>query len=206
MKNLEEFINVNQDFHPIIRAGLAHHQFETIHPFFDGNGRIGRMLIPLMLCRAGIISDPILYLSLYIKHHREQYYALLQDTRNSGDWETWIDWFLTGIITTAAQAAEAVSRITDLYGAHREIISQQGSAAPNALRVHEFMVARPVTSARILAEQLNITVPTVQKAIGVLQALDIVREMTGKKRNRIYAYKKLLDILDEGTEPLPAAG
>ncbi len=187
---------------PLIRAGLAHVQFETIHPFLDGNGRLGRLLITLVLFEAGVLREPILYLSLFLKSRRDDYYRLLQEVRQAGAWETWMEFFLTGVAETAEQASETARDLIAMFEAHRQMIGTLGRAAPSALRVHEFMQARPIVTIQTVADGLQISFPTASGALENLEELDIVRETTGKQRGRIYAYSDYLALLDRGTEPL----
>jgi Fic family protein len=187
---------------PLIRAGLAHVQFETIHPFLDGNGRLGRLLVTLILVEAGVLHEPILYLSLFLKSRRDDYYRLLQEVRQAGAWETWMEFFLTGVAETAEQAAETARELIAMFEAHRQQISTLGRSAPSALRVHEFMQARPVVTTQAVADGLKTSFPTASGALEKLAELGIIRETTGKQRGRIYAYSDYLALLDRGTEPL----
>lgn len=187
---------------PLIRAGLAHVQFETIHPFLDGNGRLGRLLITLILVEAGVLHEPILYLSLFLKLRRDDYYRLLQEVRQVGAWETWMEFFLTGVAETAEQAADTARELIAMFEGHRQQISRLGRSAPSALRVHEFMQARPVVTIQALADGLKTSFPTASGALEKLAELGIIRETTGKQRGRIYAYSDYLALLDRGTEPL----
>jgi Fic family protein len=188
----------------LLKAGLAHVQFETIHPFLDGNGRVGRLLITLLLCEEGALTKPILYLSLYFKTHRQQYYELLQQVRDDGAWNEWLRFFFRGVRETSNQAVEAARSILELFDEDRRTIRDNlGRAAGSALRVHEHLQENPVVTTRRAAEEMSLSRPTITSALDNLQDLGIVREMTGKERYRVYAYDDYLDILDEGTEPLP---
>jgi Fic family protein len=189
---------------PLIRAGLAHVQFETIHPFLDGNGRLGRLLITLMLCEAGALREPILYLSLFLKSRRDDYYRLLQEVRQAGRWEAWMEFFLTGVAETAEQAADTARELMILFDRDRAAIRAFGRSAPSILRVHEFLQRRPIVTIRAVSKELQLSFPTVGKALELMAAAGIVREMTGKRRHRLFAYSKYLSLLDKGTEPLPA--
>jgi Fic family protein len=182
---------------------LAHVQFETIHPFLDGNGRVGRLLITLLLWEEDALTKPILYLSLYLKANRDRYYELLQNVREEGAWEEWLRFFLMGVQETSNQAVEAARSILELFEEDRgRIRDELGRAASSALRVHEHLQENPVvTTARVNAT-MDISRPTITSALDNLQDLGIVREMTGKERYRVYAYDDYLGILDEGTEPL----
>jgi len=201
---LERFLHSdNPALPPLIRAGLAHVQFETIHPFLDGNGRLGRLLITLILCEAGILREPILYLSLFLKSRRDDYYRLLQEVRQAGTWETWMEFFLTGVAETAEQAAATARELIAMFGAHRQKIAGIGRAAPSALRVHELMQASPIVTIQTISEKLGISFPTAGTALENLAGIDIIRETTGRRRGRIYAYSEYLALLDRGTDPIP---
>ena len=189
---------------PLIRAGLAHVQFETIHPFLDGNGRLGRLLIALILVDGGVMREPVLYLSLFLKSRRDDYYRLLQETRQVGTWETWMEFFLTGVAETAEQATDTARKLIAMFENHRRGIAVLGRSAPSALRVHEFMQGRPVVSIQTVADGLHTSFPTVGDALRRLADLGIVHEVTGKRRGRIYAYSDYLEVMGRGTEPLPA--
>lgn len=197
---LEKFLH-DETFPSLVRAALAHVQFETIHPFLDGNGRIGRLLITLLLCHDHVIPQPLLYLSLYLKKNRSRYYELLQHVRETGDWETWIDFFLTGVDETARQAADTVGRLLRLFQADRTRIYELGRAAGSAPRVHEFMQRQPVVSSSRVVTELGLSKPTANAALAQLVQLGVAEEITGQQRSRVYAYQAYLRILSEGTEP-----
>jgi len=202
---LEHFLHSEEaSLPPLIRAGLAHVQFETIHPFLDGNGRLGRLLVTLILCEAEILREPILYLSLFLKSRRDDYYRLLQEVRQAGTWETWMEFFLTGIAETAEQATATARDLIAMFDAHRWKISGIGRAAPSALRVHELMQASPIVTIQTVSKKLGISFPTAGMALENLAKIGIVRETTGRQRGRIYAYSEYLALLDRGTDPLPA--
>jgi Fic family protein len=200
---LEKFLH-DENYPSLIRAALAHVQFETIHPFLDGNGRIGRLLITLLLCHDQTIPQPLLYLSLYLKQYRSEYYDLLQRVRASGDWEAWLDFFLTGVDETARQATDTVARLLQLFQADRARIYDLGRAAGSAPRVHEFMQRQPVVSSARLVGELGLSKPTANAALTQLVQLGLIKEVTGRQRNRVYAYQEYLGILSEGTELPPA--
>lgn len=203
VSDLERFIHAEKPVLPVlIRAGLVHVQFETIHPFLDGNGRLGRLLITLMLIEAGVLKEPILYLSLYLKTNRNEYYELLQRVRKRGDWEAWLDFFLTGVTETANQAAETARQILDLFEADRHRIAQLGRPAASALRVHQQLQQRPLIAIQDAATRLGISTPTIGKSIRHLEDLGIVKEITGRQRGRVFIYSAYLAILSTGTEPL----
>ncbi len=203
LDDLERFLHASMPHVPtLIRTGLIHHQFETIHPFLDGNDRLGRLLITFLLCAEGALREPILYLSLYFKTHRQRYYDLLQSVRERGDWEAWLEFFLSGVRDTADQAADTARRILKLFDEDRTRIQDIGRPAASALRVHEFLQTRPLVSIATVTDALGISHPTVAKSLTHLQRLGIVREATGRRRGRMFAYHRYLAILGEGTEPL----
>jgi Fic family protein len=187
---------------PLIKAALLHVQFESIHPFLDGNGRVGRLLVTLFLCVHGVLRKPLLYLSLYLKTHRADYYRLLQEVRERGAWEAWLEFFLDGVAETANQAFDAASRIVDLFKADRERIGLESARAGSALRLHELLQQNPFATAATLVRATGLTTPTVNAALADLQHLDIVQEVTGRRRGRVFAYGAYLAILNEGAEPL----
>jgi Fic family protein len=186
----------------LVQLSLIHVQFETIHPFLDGNGRIGRLLITLLLCARGALHEPLLYLSLYFKTHRTRYYELLQKVRLEGVWEEWIEFFLEGAAITAAQAADTAVRLVKLFADDRTRIQGLGRTASSALRTHEYMQKNPLINIPKAAASLNLSFATVASALQELQALGIVKETTGRQRGRIYSYQQYLKIVSEGTEPL----
>ena len=203
MAALERFIHATDDDLPaLVRAGLTHVQFETIHPFLDGNGRLGRLLITLMLCDAGLLREPLLYLSLYFKRHRNTYYELLNEVRHTGDWEAWLRFFLEGVHEVAEGAVATARSALGLVAANRARI-QEGRRASSALRVHRAMVERPVDSINGLAERTGLSGPTVAAALKLLQGLGFVSEVTGRQRGKIFAYDTYLGVLREGTEEPP---
>ncbi|MDZ7749166.1 MAG: Fic family protein [Halofilum sp. (in: g-proteobacteria)] len=203
MSDLERFLH-DEDlpFSALIKAALAHVQFETIHPFPDGNGRIGRLLIALLLHEEGVLRQPLLYLSLYFKQHRAEYYRLLDATRRDGDWEAWIDFFLEGVQTTASGAVDTAHRLVELFRDDAERIRGLGRAAANALRVFDALRARPVANINDLAKRAGVSYPTAARAVTALQELDIVHEITGRSRDRVFAYRRYVEVLNEGAEPL----
>lgn len=187
----------------LVKAGLVHVQFETIHPFLDGNGRLGRLLITFLLCAGGVLSEPLLYLSLYFKSHRQAYYDLLQSVREQGDWETWLEFFLDGVIETSTQAADTAKRILALFERDRARMNNLGRAASSAFRVHQYFQNRALGSVPAIRKEVGLSAPAIRNAISILEEAGIVREITGKRRERVYAYTDYLAILSEGTEPLP---
>lgn len=199
---LETFLHDRATYPVLVRAALAHVQFETIHPFLDGNGRLGRLLITLMLCQEQSLKEPILYLSLYFKQNRSRYYDLLQEVRHRGDWEAWLEFFLNGVTETSEQGVESARRLLDLFAKDREKISALGRPAFSALRLHSELQRTPLLSMPVAARKLGMSQPTVQKSLDHLREIGIITEITGKQRGRLYEYTSYLRILDEGTEPL----
>ena len=187
----------------LIKAGLLHVQFETLHPFLDGNGRIGRLLVTLYLCINGVLNKPLLYLSLFLKTHRAEYYRLLQEVRENGNWEAWLDFFLTGVAQTANQAFEAATHIVDLFRQDRERIATEGERANSRLRIHDLFQLNPFLTSNQLVRQTGLSSPTVNTALADLQRLGIIEEVTGRKRGRVFSYRRYLSVLNEGTDPLP---
>lgn len=205
MSALERFLNDDDTRLPaVVRAGLAHVQFETIHPFLDGNGRIGRLLVTMLLYHAGVLAEPLLYLSLYLKQHRSRYYALLESVRREGDWEEWLEFFLEGVRSTAEGAAVTARKLATLFREDRVRIEPRGRLAGSALRVHEALKSRPVTTLKETTQRTGLAMPTAANAMGLLVDLGVARELTGKRRNRVFAYDQYLRLLEEGTE-MPAA-
>jgi Fic family protein len=203
LDRFEHFLHDEKHKLPVlIEAGLIHVQFETIHPFLDGNGRLGRLLITLLLCAKGVLQEPLLYLSLYLKTHRQRYYDLLQRVRSEGVWEEWIEFFLEGTETTARQAADTAVQILHLFEADRKKIRTMGRKAASSLAVHEYLQEHPLTKIGPAAKSLKLSIPTITSALETLIKLKIVKESTGKRRDRLFAYPRYLHILSEGTEPL----
>ncbi|MBO9379515.1 winged helix-turn-helix transcriptional regulator [Sphingomonas histidinilytica] len=202
--SFEAFLHEDRSRLPaLIKAGLLHVQFETIHPFLDGNGRVGRLLVTLFLCVNGVLHSPLLYLSLYLKTHRPDYYRLLQEVRELGAWEAWLEFFLDGVAETANQAFDAAARIVDLFKQDRDRIAAESERAGSALRVHDHFQQNPFLTANLLVGRTGLTAPTVNAALADLERLGIVEEVTGRRRGRVFGYRRYLAILSEGTEPLP---
>jgi len=201
MGALENYLH-QEDVPTLIKAALAHVQFETIHPFLDGNGRLGRLLITFLLCASGVLKEPLLYLSLYFKTHREAYYDLLQRVRTEGVWEEWVSFFLQGVLETSEQAVTAARSILTLFEADRIKIEALGRTASSALRVHQALQKNPILTITNAEKNTGVSYPTASTALKHLQKLGIVRETTGRERNRLFVYDAYLRILGEGTEPL----
>lgn len=204
MGRLELFLHDKPKATPVLlKAALAHVQFETIHPFLDGNGRLGRLLIPLLLCEQGVLGKPMLYLSLYFKAHRQHYYDLLNNVRVTGDWEAWLDFFAEAVISTATQAVDTAQRLVELTQADRRAIEPLGRAAKSTLLVHRSLMEHPVATLGKVVERTGLTPATANKALGHLSRLGIVKELTGKKRNRVFSYAAHIEIVSQGIEPPP---
>lgn len=184
----------------LLKAALAHVQFETIHPFLDGNGRLGRLLIGLLLCEHKVLREPTLYLSLYFKQHRAAYYDLLNRARHEGDWEAWLEFFAEAVAHTAGQAVDTVQRLSLLAQEDRRRIHGLRRPSGSALRVHHELLRRPVINARQLQRLTGLTAATVNKSLDHLCTLGITRELTGQKRNRLFSYDAYMSILNEGSE------
>lgn len=201
MSQLERFLNDLPEPTPVLlKAALAHVQFETIHPFLDGNGRVGRLLITLLLCEQQVLREPMLYLSLYFKTHRRHYYELLNRVRDTGDWEAWLDFFAEAVIFTANQAVETAQQLLALSNQDRDRIVTLGRAAPSALQIHRLLMEHPITTSKWLVGKTGLTPATVNKALVNLGQLGIVRELTAQKRNRLFSYQGYVEIMNRGTE------
>jgi Fic family protein len=194
MGDLESFFH--SDSPPLVKAALAHVQFETIHPFLDGNGRIGRLLITLMLCHDKVLREPLLYSSLYFKQRRQQYYAELNAVRESGDFERWLEFFATAIRVSAEQATATGQRIFTVFREDRLRLRELGRQAPAALLVQEALQSKPLATIAALTKSTGLTTPTVTQALRALESLNIVRETTGRARGRIFSYARYLDALN----------
>ena len=203
VSDLEKFVHSENNKLPhVVQAGLLHVQFETIHPFLDGNGRIGRLLITLLLCSSGILREPLLYLSLYFKKHRAEYYELLEVVRKNGDWEKWLTFFLDGVAETAEGAVQTARRLVHLFESDRVRIQNSGRKSGSLLRVHEALKQRPLSTVSGAASRSGLSFPATGSSMESLVEMGLVRELTGKKRNRVFIYDEYLAVLSEGTEPI----
>tara|TARA_R110002072_G_scaffold302737_2_gene488218 strand:- start:45276 stop:46436 length:1161 start_codon:yes stop_codon:yes gene_type:complete len=202
MQTLEQFLHGDSELPVLVKAALAHVQFETIHPFLDGNGRVGRLLITLLLCHAGQLSQPMLYLSLFLKQNRTDYYRLLDVVRNEGDWEAWVTFFLQGVADTADAAVDTAKRLMALFDKDRQEIQKAGRKANSALRVHDALKARPVHRLQEIAKATDLSFPAATAGMKLLTDLKVAVEVTGKQRNRVFVYGDYLSVLNEGTENL----
>ncbi|NTV10603.1 MAG: Fic family protein, partial [Zoogloea sp.] len=199
---LERFVNdVDNTTAPVIKAAFAHVQFETIHPFMDGNGRLGRLLIPLVLVEAGVLKEPLLYLSVFFKRHRQTYYELLQQVRTHGDWEAWLLFFVDAIADTASQAVATAQQLTALHARDKARLGSLGRLAGSAMQVLDALFARPIVNIPAITGATGLTAATVGKVLDALEhQLGIVRELTGLRRNRVFAYSAYIALLNQ--EPL----
>ena len=201
MGRLERFLHdLGNPYPTLIKAALAHVQFETIHPFLDGNGRLGRLLIAFILHHDKLLAQPLLYLSLFFKQHRPEYYRLLDLVRTDGDWEAWLDFFLEGVEQIASNAVETAKRLLSLFQHDEQNIQTLGRSASSTLRVFRVLCERPLATLNQICESTGLSFPAAAKGMRQLEQLDIAREITGQQRNRVFAYQQYLSILNEGTE------
>lgn len=201
MGRLERFLHdLDNPYPTLIKAALAHVQFETIHPFLDGNGRLGRLLIAFILHHDKLLAQPLLYLSLFFKQHRPEYYRLLDLVRTDGDWEAWLDFFLEGVEQIASNAVETAKRLLSLFQHDEQNIQTLGRSASSTLRVFRVLCERPLATLSQICESTGLSFPAVSKGMRQIEQLDIAREITGQQRNRVFAYDRYLAILNEGTE------
>jgi len=201
MGKLELFLHDQPEKTPIlVKAALAHVQFETIHPFLDGNGRLGRLMITLLLCSEKVLKEPMLYLSLYFKTHRQRYYELLNEVRLTGDWEAWLDFFADAIIHTATQAVETAQQLMKLSDKDGLSINGLKRISGSAHLIHKAMLECPIASPNWIQEKTQLSAATVNACLRELENLGIVKEITGRKRNRLYSYLEYIRIMNEGTD------
>ncbi len=198
---LEKFLHSKKFPLPtLIKVAIVHVQFETIHPFLDGNGRLGRLLITFMLCLTGLLKEPLLYLSLYFKIHRKKYYDLLQTVRENGDWETWIEFFLTGVYDTAHQAFDTAQKLVTLFKTDEEKIKAQDKDTAGVLKAFNYLKTRPISNTKNIVKESQISLQTVLRSLKTLEELGLVKELTGKHNNKIFVYTDYMNILNKGTE------
>ncbi len=201
MGDLELFLqNKNIRMPSLVKAGLAHTQFETIHPFLDGNGRVGRLLITLVLIHEGALEKPLLYLSLYFKKHREEYYERLNAIRKEGNWEGWLKFYLRGIYEISVQAVDAARAILSLQEKHRAQIMKLGRAAGSAMRLFDLIFQKPFVTVNLVSRDLSLSAPAARRAITNLEQLGILKETSGKQRDREYLYEQYFNIILSGIE------
>lgn len=201
LSNFEAFLHVDS-LPSLIKFGIAHVQFETIHPFLDGNGRLGRLLIILQACHGGMLSQPVLYLSLYFKKHRKVYYALLQEVREHSRWEVWLEFFLEAIIVSSQQAIQAAHEMNKIFAEDLEKISSLKRAAPSAQAAFSYLMQVPQVSVKQLAESIQLSAPAARSTLKKLMALKIVEPVSAKQRDQIYIYRRYVDLLEAGADPL----
>lgn len=201
MGNLEKFIHDMKSVTPVLlKAAISHVQFETIHPFLDGNGRLGRLLISLLLYENKVLQKPLLYLSLYFKIHRQAYYEHLTNVRINGDWEKWIDFFADAVIHTSNQAVNTAKNLIALINDHEAKVNSMGRASSTALVVYRCFVKQPVLNANAIQTQTSLSAATIHSSLENLIKLGILEEVSQKKRNKIFVYKEYINILNDGTE------
>ena len=196
----EKYLHSDDTLHPLVRAGLLHVQFETIHPYLDGNGRIGRLLVTLLLDHWKLLTKPLLYLSLFFKRHRDDYYRRLNAVRVDGDWEGWLDFFLDGVATIAEEAVASARELFALVAEDRARVLASERMSIGALRLFELLPRHPIVTVASAMRLLETTKPTAGKAVELLAAAGVLVESTGKKRDRSFAYRAYLDRLKVGTE------
>lgn len=201
--NLEEFLHDDNSMPVLIHCGLAHAQFETIHPFLDGNGRIGRLLITFLLCHREVLERPLLYLSYYLKSNRSEYYERLMKVRHQGEWEGWLEFFLTGVLETSRSATETAREILALRESSRHRVGERFSGSPNALRLLDYAFERPVLSIRMAEDFLDCSYGTARNLVGDFEELGLLREITGQKRNRRYRFDPYLEVFERQSLPTP---
>jgi Fic family protein len=199
MSDLEKYMNADDELDVLIRAGLIHYQFETIHPFLDGNGRVGRLLITLFLMEKNILSTPALYISYFLKKNRIDYYDRMTEVRNKGDYEQWVRFFLQAVYESALDASETIGKLAALHDINMDKISNFGRASANAKKLFTYLEANPIIEIRRTAKALDMAYNTAASAINRLCDAGILEEVSGKDRNRLFSYKDYLDILREGT-------
>lgn len=201
MGALEKFIHGDPVQTPtLMKAGLVHAQFESIHPFLDGNGRLGRLLIPFIMIAEGALSSPLLYLSLYFRQRRQDYYDALDRVRTHGDWEGWLSFYLDGVAQVAEQATTTATKLIGIFKEHETAIQELGRPRFSALKVHELLKKRCVVSIPTICKELDLSFPTANKTLGHLQRLGFVKEISGKRRHRVFSYAPYLEILQAGME------
>lgn len=203
LSDLEAFLHADVDLPALVNVGLVHAQFETIHPFIDGNGRVGRLLITFLLCQRKILRQPLLYLSLYLTRHKPEYYERLMAIRDYGDWEGWLKFFLQGVAEVANQATDTARRILQLREEHRDFVSQHIRGSANGLRLLDFLYQRPVVSVGLVTRELAVSNPTANKLVNQFNNAGLLVEITGRQRNRLFSYESYLSLFEDDL-PQPA--
>jgi len=204
LAGLETFLHAQIDLPIPVMAGLVHAQFETIHPFVDGNGRIGRLLITFLLCQRGLLRRPLLYLSHYLRRHRDEYYSRLMAVRDQGDWEGWLKFFLRGVGEVANQATETARQILHLRETHRQFVSEKTSTT-NALRFLDYLYQRPVVTAGLVGRALEVSPPTANGLVNQFFNIGLLSELTGRQRNRLFSYQPYLRLFEDSPDEPPVA-
>ncbi len=199
LEDLEAFLNADDRIPPLIKIGLVHAQFETIHPFIDGNGRMGRLLITFWLCRKGILARPLLYLSIYLKAHREEYYSLLQEIRFEGNWESWLKFFLRGIRDVSSEALTNAQEIIRLKEQLLDTVIRENAGGLNAIRLLDLLFKKPVVTVPDISSALGISHQPAYDLVNQFEKLGILREITGKKRYKKYLFDGYVRIIERGT-------
>ena len=197
LSDLEAFLHADVDLPTLVNVGLVHAQFETIHPFIDGNGRVGRLLITFLLCQRKILRQPLLYLSLYLTRHKPEYYERLMAIRDYGDWEGWLKFFLQGVAEVANQATDTARRILQLREEHRDFVSQHIRGSANGLRLLDFLYQRPVVSVGLVTRELAVSNPTANKLVNQFNNAGLLVEITGRQRNRLFSYGSYLSLFED---------
>lgn len=200
LADLEKFIHTEDTLPILLKCGLIHCQFETIHPFLDGNGRLGRLLIAFFLCQQGILRRPLLYLSYYLKQHRQEYYDRLMAVREKGDWEGWLRFFLRGVIDIAREATEVAQKLMKMREEHRQSLEKAAPRVTNTLRLLEELYRRPVTTVGMVVEKIGISYAGANRLVSLLVEQGLLREITSRERNRVFAYAPYLELFMD--EPL----
>ena len=203
LDQLERYLHQGDELPALLRAGLVHVQFETIHPFLDGNGRVGRLLVTLLLEHWGLMTSPLLYLSLFLKRHRDEYYLRLAAVRSTGDWEGWARFFLEGVLTIAREATESATALFARISEDRRRMLAAKGASLSAMQLFEVLPEHPLLTVSQVVKLLSTTKPTAMKAIAALEAAGILTERTGQRRDRVFSYSGYLDLLCRETEPIP---
>lgn len=203
MGQLELFFHKNQDIPLLIVCALIHYQFETIHPFLDGNGRLGRLLITFYLCWKGLLQKPLLYLSYYFKIHRQEYYDRLNLVRERGDYEQWISFFLKGVIWTSESALDVIKQILAIGDKHKNLLIQKKLSSPLAIVFLDYLFVKPIVSIQEVSEHFKGSFQTTKSLIRQFEDIGILKEITGKKRDKRYSYWEYLECLSEGANPTP---
>jgi Fic family protein len=198
MGELERFWHANDDLPVLVTAGLAHAQFETIHPFLDGNGRVGRLLVTLLLCERNVLARPVLYLSTFFKRHRYRYFEQLTAVRDNGQWEVWLKFFLEGVLETATEATKTAQHVHELREADRRRVSEAGGGA-HELELLDRLFAQPLVNGAWVSSHLGVSPTTANKVLDRLCTAGALREITGRNRDRIWRYDSYVDLFDEAT-------